>query len=91
MRTKLIFSSSSSVIFQAPKQSASLPDFFVMRRIVSVKLSLFFFSLSKVSCVFSVIEIVLVAILYVCVHMHRRTINLLEGAVKRGPDRRRLA
>lgn len=66
-----IVSSSSSVIFQVPKQSVSLPDFFVMRRIVSVKLSLAFFSRSKASYAFCVIEIVLVAIIYACVRVHR--------------------
>lgn len=42
-----------------------------MRRIVSVKLYLFLFSFNKASYAFSVIEIVLVAILHVCVHIHR--------------------
>lgn len=55
-----IVSSSLSVIFPAPKLSKIFPDFFVMRRIVSVKLSLSIFSRSKAWYAWSLMEIVLV-------------------------------
>src|SRR5487761_84164 len=42
--SRFIVASSPSVISQVPKQSASLPDLSVRRKIVSVKLSLSLFS-----------------------------------------------
>jgi len=58
--------SSWSVIFHAPKESVSLPVFWVIRSIVCVKLSLFFFSRTRASYASSEMEMFLEAITSMC-------------------------